>query len=70
MFEFCIDMCIFLSQNKDYIAAVHCKAGKGRTGVMICCYLLFSGLAKSANDAFNLYALRRSHLNKVKLIKL
>ena len=66
MLEFCVDLCLFLSNNKEYVAAIHCKAGKGRTGVMICCYLVFSGLAKSVNDAFNLYADRRSYISKVK----
>lgn len=65
MIQFCIDLCIFLSSNVEYVAAIHCKAGKGRTGVMICCYLLFSGIAKSACDAFNLYADRRSYIRKV-----
>ena len=40
--EFCIDICLYLMKNPKGIAAVHCKAGKGRTGVMICSYLVFS----------------------------
>jgi hypothetical protein len=42
------------------VAAVHCKAGKGRTGVMICCYLVFSGLCSNTEDALNYYALMRT----------
>ena len=58
--EFCVDICLFLILNLDSVAAVHCKAGKGRTGVMICCYLVFSGLCKSTEEAINYYAVMRT----------
>ena len=58
--EFCVDICLFLILNLDSVAAVHCKAGKGRTGVMICCYLVFSGLCSNTEDALNYYALMRT----------
>ena len=58
--EFCVDICLFLILNLDSVAAVHCKAGKGRTGVMICCYLVFSGLCKSTDEALNYYAVMRT----------
>ena len=32
----------FLSNDSDNIVVVNCNAGKGRTGTLICCYLLFS----------------------------
>jgi phosphatidylinositol-3,4,5-trisphosphate 3-phosphatase/dual-specificity protein phosphatase PTEN len=32
----------FLRQNKDGVAAIHCKAGKGRTGFIIACYLTYT----------------------------
>ena len=54
--EFCIDICLFLLKNPSSVAAVHCKAGKGRTGVMICSYLIFSNLCETSEKAFRYYA--------------
>lgn len=42
-------------QNEHNVAVVHCKAGKGRTGVMVCCYLLHSKQCKTAIEALNFY---------------
>ena len=61
--EFCIDICLYLTKNPNGVAAVHCKAGKGRTGVMICSYLVFSGLCKSSEKAFRYYARIRTKNN-------
>ena len=61
--EFCIDICLYLTKNPNNIAAVHCKAGKGRTGVMICSYLIFSRLCESSEKAFRYYARVRTKDN-------
>ena len=61
--EFCIDITLYLIKNPNSVAAVHCKAGKGRTGVMICSYLVFSGLCDSSEKAFRYYARIRTKNN-------
>ena len=68
--EFCVDIILYLIKNPDGVAAIHCKAGKGRTGVMICCYLIFSGLCETAEEAFDHYAKSRTYNNKVLIIKI
>ena len=61
--EFCIDICLYLINNPKGVAAVHCKAGKGRTGVMSCAYLIFSGLCEKSEKAFRYYARIRTKDN-------
>ena len=34
----------YLRQSKKHVVVVHCLAGKGRTGVSICCFLLSTAL--------------------------
>lgn len=62
--EFCVDISIYLIKNKDSIAMIHCKAGKGRTGLMIVCYLIFSELLPNADEALKHFAYMRTHNNK------
>ena len=62
--DFCVDICLYLTSHPRGVAAIHCKAGKGRTGVMIVCYLIFSGLCKTSDEALVHYANQRTLNNK------
>ena len=48
-----------MKENHQNVVAIHCNAGKGRTGTLICCYLLYAGLADTAKDAINYYGWKR-----------
>eukprot|EP00003_Mantamonas_plastica_P004136 TRINITY_DN1325_c0_g1_i10.p1 TRINITY_DN1325_c0_g1~~TRINITY_DN1325_c0_g1_i10.p1 ORF type:complete len:357 (-),score=112.31 TRINITY_DN1325_c0_g1_i10:1831-2901(-) len=57
----CMDECkAFLDEDEENVVALHCKAGKGRTGVMISCLLFFLEIAGSAEDALEFFAEKRT----------
>ncbi|KAL0206613.1 hypothetical protein P9112_001920 [Eukaryota sp. TZLM1-RC] len=58
--SWCSDLESWLSNNNDHIAAIHCKAGKGRTGLCICTFLLHSNIVSSADDAITYFGTRRT----------
>jgi phosphatidylinositol-3,4,5-trisphosphate 3-phosphatase/dual-specificity protein phosphatase PTEN len=54
------DMSSFLNSNPENIVVAHCKAGKGRTGTMLCCLLLHENHRMSPEGAMHDYAFTRS----------
>lgn len=46
-------------ENPENIVAVNCRAGKGRTGTIICCYLLFTKRFTEPEDVFEYYSKKR-----------
>ena len=50
----------FVQADHRNVAAIHCKAGKGRTGLVCASYLLHARRARSARDALALYGQRRT----------
>ncbi|XP_057769650.1 phosphatidylinositol 3,4,5-trisphosphate 3-phosphatase and protein-tyrosine-phosphatase PTEN1 [Salvia miltiorrhiza] len=60
--DFCQDVHSWLATDPKNIAVVHCMAGKGRTGLMVSCYLVYTGMP--AEKALHLYAERRTTNNE------
>ena len=57
--EACQKMYEHLSSHEEAVIVVHCNGGKGRTGTLICCYMLYCGFADSAQNAIIYYGWKR-----------
>ena len=53
----------FLAADPENVIVVHCKGGKGRTGTMICVWLVESGIFTSATESLDYFGSRRTDLN-------
>jgi len=62
--ECCIDIHNWLNENPKHMVGVNCKAGKGRTGLIICCYLLLCEECKDTDEALRFYGRRRTRDGK------
>ncbi len=60
MDEFCENLHAFLQEDSSNVSAVHCKAGKGRTGLMICAYLVYSRVFFTGEEAMKFYGRQRT----------
>jgi len=56
----CNDISEWLDTNKKHVAGIHCKAGKGRTGLISCCYLLMKGTCSDTDEALRYYGTKRT----------
>ena len=58
------DMEDYLAKDNKNVAVIHCKAGKGRTGLVIAAHLLHSGQYKTSRDSLHFFGFRRTHNSK------
>jgi phosphatidylinositol-3,4,5-trisphosphate 3-phosphatase/dual-specificity protein phosphatase PTEN len=66
LFHACQEIHSWLCDDVEHVVAVNCKAGKGRTGTLICCYLIFCGRIEKASDALEYFKVKRfSHAGGV-----
>jgi phosphatidylinositol-3,4,5-trisphosphate 3-phosphatase/dual-specificity protein phosphatase PTEN len=61
---FCDDAKNFLDEDENNVIAVHCKAGKGRTGTLICCLLLYMNVFDNSDECLQYYGMMRSENGK------
>ena len=66
MVRFCESVHAFLSEDDDNIVAVHCKGGKGRTGTLICTWLVECGKFEEAQ--VRLMHVIRWHYSEIKIL--
>ena len=59
MKSFCEDAKKFLDEDNKNIVAIHCKAGKGRTGTMICCLLMYMNIFETSKESLYYYGIMR-----------
>jgi len=50
----------WLDADTNNMVGINCKAGKGRTGLIICCYLLQSNQCHTTDEALEVYGKRRT----------
>ncbi|KJH47205.1 hypothetical protein DICVIV_06727 [Dictyocaulus viviparus] len=64
MDPFCKEVNEYLRADPKNVVAVHCKAGKGRTGVMICAYLVSINFYNLPRQVMDYYSIVRTVNNK------
>ena len=64
LYYFCESAHEWLSSHKDHVIAVHCKAGKGRTGTCISAYFLYARLYRTPAEAMEAYGSARTKNKK------
>ncbi|XP_053400347.1 phosphatidylinositol 3,4,5-trisphosphate 3-phosphatase TPTE2-like [Mercenaria mercenaria] len=59
---FCKNAREFMAADKRNVIAIHCKGGKGRTGTLICVWLIECGIFEDAKESLDYFGDRRTDL--------
>lgn len=65
LFSIVKTMHAWLHSDPNNVVAVHCLAGKGRTGTVIVCYLLYIGMFETVREALEYFAMKRTSSHNV-----
>lgn len=60
LLSFCEEVQLWMMKDARNVIVIHCKGGKGRTGVCVASVLLWTGHRKNAIDALELFTFRRT----------
>uniref|UniRef100_A0A8C9EU60 Phosphatidylinositol-3,4,5-trisphosphate 3-phosphatase n=1 Tax=Pavo cristatus TaxID=9049 RepID=A0A8C9EU60_PAVCR len=60
MLKFTASVHEWMNQDEKNIIAIHCKGGKGRTGTMVCTWLIHSDQFESAKESLDYFGERRT----------
>ncbi|XP_036381355.1 putative tyrosine-protein phosphatase TPTE [Megalops cyprinoides] len=60
MLKYTADVRAWMAADPRNIIAIHCKGGKGRTGTMVCTWLIDSDQFESAQDSLDYFGERRT----------
>ncbi|KAH0621924.1 hypothetical protein JD844_023672 [Phrynosoma platyrhinos] len=60
MLKFTASVRKWMQQDENNVIAIHCKGGKGRTGTMVCIWLIDSSQFKSAKESLDYFGERRT----------
>ncbi|XP_067145763.1 phosphatidylinositol 3,4,5-trisphosphate 3-phosphatase TPTE2-like isoform X1 [Apteryx mantelli] len=60
MLKFTASVREWINQDEKNIIAIHCKGGKGRTGTMVCTWLIDSDQFESAKESLDYFGERRT----------
>lgn len=64
IWPFCEDAKKYLDEDENNVVAIHCKAGKGRTGTFVCSLLLFMNIFKTCDECLQYYGMMRAEDGK------
>jgi len=60
IYPFCQDAKAFMEEDPKNVVAIHCKAGKGRSGTFVCCLMLFLRSFISSDECMAYYGIMRT----------